>query len=119
MSVGGWGSELPRKRVGRNEELSEARKLLDDILEQILHGFENSLVSGELENRMAELYRLLRASSCCRHETDRMLLLTRYVHAVRVRVVSLGSRRGLSRVRDELVDELRRIYYILRLQGQA
>ncbi len=84
-------------------ENPEARRVLDDILDVLVNRFEPGLVSGELEELAARLEEVAVADPRLSGVLGEVRLFREYVHALRVRVVGLGSRRGLSRARDELL----------------
>lgn len=84
-------------------EGAEARRVLDDILDVLVNRFESGLVSGELEELAARLEAVIVADPSLGGVLEEVRLFREYVHALRVRVVGLGSRRGLSRARDELL----------------
>lgn len=95
-------SSRPRARRVEGEG-AEARRVLDDILDVLVNRFESGLVSGELEELAARLEAVIVADPSLGGVLEEVRLFREYVHALRVRVVGLGSRRGLSRARDELL----------------
>jgi len=81
--------------------------------------FESALVNGDAEDALDRLAGLLEEGARLwpeprlREAAERARLSARYAHALRVRVVSLGSRRGLSRARDEIVTQLSAVIGII------
>ena len=109
-----WRSGRQREHVeGReagaeSEALVQARKLIEIVMES----FERSLLDGSLEREAERLAGLLEReaeadlSAGLAEALERARLVRSYVHALRVRVISLRSTRGLSRARDEILVQL-------------
>ncbi len=82
--------------------------LLDEVVEEVVSDFEDALVSGSLEERIAFVVAAAREEGLWDVAAGAELLAA-YVHALRIRVVSLNSKRGLGRARDEVLMELARL----------
>lgn len=116
MKVDVWGSRRRGMRVG--SPASDAAdvvggresvlRLVKELYSEVALGFESILIDGALEARLLELYAILLEKGL-RTAAERALLLANYCHAVRVRVESLNSRRGLRRARDNVLRGLQDI----------
>lgn len=106
----------PASSSGRSSAPREGGDPLRDqlrrILDTIASGFEAALLTGELETQLRQLYVLL-AGRGYSTAAEKARLLEGYVHALRVRVVSLRSTRGLGRARDEIIRGLASIESIV------
>ena len=101
-------SSSGRSRAAREEPLNQLRRIIDTITSS----FEHALLTGELELQLRELSLLL-AQGGYSTAAEKARLLEGYAHALRVRVISLRSTRGLSRARDEMIRELASIKALL------
>lgn len=89
------------------EKRDDITREIDDVIGLVLSGFEDVLISGVLEDRLMRLIGVLKESPLAAGEdVEQAKLLYSYVHALRVRVISLRSRRGLSRARDRILSGL-------------
>ncbi len=98
MRRGEWSS-------GRRSRLLS---LLDEVVEEVVSDFEDAVVSGSLEERIGLIVAAAREEGLWDVVAGAELLAA-YVHALRIRVVSLNSKRGLSRARAEVLTELARL----------
>jgi hypothetical protein len=85
--------------------------MIDEIIYMIASWFESALTNGELEDSLLELANML--DRVDKRASSDVLLLYSYVRALRVRVLSLRSKRGLSKARDKILS----ILYSLRRQN--
>lgn len=106
--MSGPASSSGQRRAPQEEPLNKLRRIIDTIAS----GFEHALLTGELELQLRELSLLL-AQGGYGTAAEKARLLEGYAHALRVRVLSLRSTRGLSRARDEIIKELASIEALL------
>jgi len=93
------------------DNAKKAAESIREIISLIMNSFEEALLSGELEERLMLLAEKLEKPQPSLSE--HVILLYSYVHALRVRVTTLRSRRGLSSARDRLVRDLSGLLAIL------
>lgn len=112
MRGGAWFSGSPaRGELGRLVE--EIRKQVERVTDDLMR-IDVSLFDKSLEEDLSKLYKLLvelssRGYSGAVAYAEKARLLVEYASAVRRRMVALNTRRGLARVRDDILSHLNEI----------
>lgn len=110
---------IPYWRINEAEEaLEEALRLVEDIRKKILEGFEKAIRSGVLEDyfeRLATDIQVLLdyGFSNTRYAVERSILLSKYAHALRVRLRGKPEGQMLSREYHDFTSHLDYIYNVL------
>ena len=111
MRGGVWYSEeLEAHRDKLKEYAETALKILDRIAEDLVN-IERTLFDKQLENDLTQLAEKLSdlaslGFSAAVAYAEKAKLLARYATAVRHRMISLGSTRGISRFRDDVLQHI-------------